>query len=230
MGLLNFGLQKLTVYAYKTSKRTLPWADKIEAMYNPESYSRKYENVFTKNQGIAIPGSDIKYSCGNPDSLNIKLIFTDTGVESLGMLKLFISKTVSERVDKFLDITTKVQGGMHRPYYLIVEWGKLSMDCVLGSVDINYTMFNRSGEPLRAELTTVFKEDVSLEKAAKTANLMSPDVTHTRRVKEGDTLPLMAHKIYEDPSYYMKVAESNRLDTVRNTEPGQTMIFPPIKG
>ena len=58
---------------------------------------------------------------------------------------------------------------------------------------------------------------------------MSPDITHKRIIKQGDTLALMTQKIYNDQHYYMDVANVNRLDGFRKTTPGTEIFFPPIK-
>jgi nucleoid-associated protein YgaU len=57
----------------------------------------------------------------------------------------------------------------------------------------------------------------------------SPDLTHIRLVKAGDTLPEMCFNIYGDPRYYLDVARQNRLDNFRKLEPGTRIFFPPIE-
>jgi len=103
----------------------------------------------------------------------------------------------------------------------------ISYPCRLESVDLAYTQFDRQGNPLRAELDTVFMEDGKNELGG---GLQSPDVTHARTVKAGDSLPLMADDIYQDSSWYMKIAETNQLDSVRNIRAGESIVFPPIAG
>ena len=43
----------------------------------------------------------------------------------------------------------------------------------------------------------------------------SPDLTHVRMVKAGDTLPGFCEQIYGDPRLYLKVAAANGLDPRR---------------
>jgi hypothetical protein len=47
-------------------------------------------------------------------------------------------------------------------------------------------------------------------------------------VKEDESLALMAHRIYNDPGYYMEVARANKLYSVRNLEVGARIHFPPV--
>ena len=47
-------------------------------------------------------------------------------------------------------------------------------------------------------------------------------------VVDGDTLPLLCREIYGSASYYLRVAQVNRLDDFRNLTAGQELIFPPF--
>jgi nucleoid-associated protein YgaU len=68
-----------------------------------------------------------------------------------------------------------------------------------------------------------------MELAAAKANVQSPDLTHVRVVEEGDTLPLMAKRIYGDSKYYLEVARVNRITSFRKLKTGQRIFFPPIQ-
>ena len=57
----------------------------------------------------------------------------------------------------------------------------------------------------------------------------SPDMTHYRLIKSGDTLPMLCYKIYGSSNYYLQVAKVNKLSSFRNISPGDEIIFPPIK-
>ena len=74
-----------------------------------------------------------------------------------------------------------------------------------------------------------FKEFNEDERRVAEENSNSPDLTHLRQVKTGDHLPLMVHKIYGDKKYYLEVARSNNLTSVRNLEEGQNIILPPLR-
>ena len=59
-------------------------------------------------------------------------------------------------------------------------------------------------------------------------NNHSPDLTHFRIVKKGDTLHLMCFKIYGDSKYYIQVAQVNKLGNFRNLAVGSEIFFPPF--
>lgn len=90
-------------------------------------------------------------------------------------------------------------------------------------------MFSPQGLPLRAVLKTTFKEYTEDTKRNALENKSSPDLTHVRTVKEGDTLPLMTQRIYGDAKYYLEIAKINGLTNFRKLEPGSELVFPPIE-
>ena len=57
----------------------------------------------------------------------------------------------------------------------------------------------------------------------------SPDLTHERIVEEGDTLPLMCHRIYGSTNHYLEVAKFNKLKYFKELTPGSKIYFPPLE-
>lgn len=233
-----FKLEKLKIKVYEdTSRIGLP-QDTFEVMFNPESYSLKYQNVYKSYQGINTSGRTAKYSLSKPQELSLKLILDDTGIADYGgygfagvstYRKIAGKKDVYQQVNRFLKLTTDMNSDLHEPEFLKIEWGDLIFDCRLESVDINYTLFNRSGQPIRAELDTNFIGDITDSKRIKKENKHSPDLTHTKTVKAGDKLPLMAKEVYGDAAYYLKLARANNLNSLRKLNTGTTIKLPPIK-
>ena len=231
-------LQKLTIKAYKKRSRSVTDLIKpdgtYEAMFNPESFSQKYEIEYGKNQGLNSTNKEVSYARSKPRELNLKLIVDGTGVHEMGLLQFGRQKTVSDRVKDFLDLTFRMNGSIHEPNFLVVEWGGkedggLIFSCRLGSVNVTYTSFNRDGSPLRAELDVTLISDQDIKKRMAKENKSSPDLTHSRVVKSGDTLPLLTKEVYGSSMYYLRVAQANDLDNFRNLTPGQELFFPPLE-
>ena len=100
----------------------------------------------------------------------------------------------------------------------------------MSNLDINYALFSRSGEPLRAKLNATFTNYVEQEARLKREqDHKSPDLTHIRTVNLGDRLPKMTHDVYSDQSYYLKVAKANGLTSFRKLKIGTNIVFPPIQ-
>ena len=228
-------LKKLTIKAYKSRSRgTGDLVGTFEAMFNPASFSQKYEIEYGKNQGMNSTNKVVSYSRSKPRALKLKLILDGTGVHEMGISQLAGQKTVSERVKEFIDLTFRMNGTIHEPNFLVVEWGGqedggLIFSCRLGSVDVSYSSFDRDGSPLRAELDVTLISDQDVKKRMAKENKSSPDLTHSRIVKSGDTLPLLCQEIYGQATYYLRVAQVNNLDDFRNLRPGQELFFPPLE-
>lgn len=237
MGL--FKLAKLEIEAYKDSARKtkismIPGASSFEVMYNPESFSLRYASEFQKAAGVGTGSKPARFIRSGPKRLDLTLVIDGSDVGMLPVEMLISSpKSVSERVDKFLSLCFFRQGEIHEPAYLRVLWGKgplqSGFDCRLESADVKYTSFDRDGAPLRAELSVGFVEDLDPPKLAAQERLSSPDLTHLRTVKAGDTLPLLCVEIYGSARHYLRVAEVNGLDDFRELEPGTQLRFPPFE-
>jgi LysM repeat protein len=239
MGLGNlFKLSKLTIKAFKNIERTQPLTgglnggNELEVMYNPETLSTRHANVF---QSRAVVGSQVAPGWVHSPSreLTVRLVFDGTNVGYFGVELLFGVPTVAALVQAFLKLCFRIESASHQPAFLTLTWDKgvLGLDgfeCRLESVDIQYTAFDRDGSPLRAELTAKFIESVDPAKKNAQLRLSSPDLTHRRVVRSGDTLPLLCREIYGSAEHYLRVAEVNRLDDFRLLEPGQELFFPPF--
>ncbi|GAA4276746.1 CIS tube protein [Aquimarina mytili] len=222
-------LEKLTIYSFTDATRVKKLGS-FEAMFNPESYSLSYQNTYSRKQGINTTGSEAKYGFSKPEKLSLKLILDGNKVDThFGIRNLFDRNDVSKKVQKFLELTSKMDGDIHQPPYLILLWGDLYFKCRLSSVNINYTQFTGSGIPLRAELDTEFFGDLETVERLKKEGKNSPDLTHYRIVGAHDRLPLMCKQIYGSAQYYPWVAKANNLDNFRNLQPGQRIYFPPIE-
>lgn len=248
-----FKLEKLKIQVYNDKARSGKPEDSFQVMFNPESYSLKYKNVYQAYQGINTSGREARYSLSKPQELSLKLIFDNSGVyETLpvGIIgaassavdgiknknrlsQAFIDakdrNSVYKKVNKFLELTNYMDGSIHQPKFLKVEWGDLIFDCRLESVDIKYTLFNRSGQPIRAELDTKFVGDIQDSKRIRKEKKSSPDLTHQRTIHAQDKLPLMAHKIYNTPDYYIELARANKLNNFRKLRVGEIINFPPVR-
>jgi nucleoid-associated protein YgaU len=228
-----FELEKLTINGYRDSKRTGKPQKSLKVMYNPESFSMKHVNDYGKLQAIDTTGTSARYWSSRPDGLALELIFDGTGVGNDGASTQGGQATpsVTKQVDDFLKLCFDMDGDLHEPKFLKIQWGQAELkdfDCRLESVEITYTSFDRGGSPLRATLATTFIEDLDPSKRIRLENKKSPDLSRSRVVKAGDTLPLLCKELYGDAGLYLFVARANELDDFRNLKPGQTLLFPPL--
>ena len=90
----------------------------------------------------------------------------------------------------------------------------------------NYTLFRPTGEALRAKVDLELHQLRHPDGGGAAAQRSSPDMTHTVRVRAGDTLPLLCQKIYRDASKYLEIARLNDLDGFRALAPGSGAEIP----
>ncbi len=208
------------------------------ALLNPESYSESFEVELNENRAFGDIGSDLNYVNTKPQSLTLKFLFDGTGVvqKNTGVKLLnsirgneFKIATVKDQISDFKKIAFKFEGQIHQPHYLKINWGSLEFRGKLKKMDVNYTLFTPAGDPLRAVITAEFVEfaDKKMREALRKTN--SPDLSHYRIIKGGDTLPLLTEEIYGDAKYYLQVAKVNKLLNFRELPIGTKLIFPPIE-
>lgn len=214
-------LSKLRILPFPTLSFRVPLG-LFEAYFNPESYSVSYDLAYCNAEALGGVESTQRFIRVPPKTYSFDLLIDGTGASGP-------SVDVPVEVAKFLTTTYQYLGETHRPPYVILFWGTMVAKCVLQSVNISYTLFSPEGIPLRAKLSTTFStvEQKALTDAKK-AN-KSPDLTHTRVVRQGDTLPLLCKEIYGDESHYLKVARVNNLVNYRKLRVGQEVFFPPIE-
>jgi hypothetical protein len=225
-----FKLEKLTISGFDAAARAgkAPPDMVFEAMFNPATYAQTYSPVWAKRPGINTSGQQLYYQRSDPGELSLDLVLDGTGVDEMGIVTLIAPKTVEERLQSFLQVAYTYNGKIHEPNYLRVEWGSLKFPCRLKSATIKYTVFDRGGKPLRAELAVKFIADDDAKALRRQEEKQSPDLTHSRVVRSGDTLPLLTKEIYGSSAPYLDVARWNGLDDFRFLTPGQELLFPPL--
>lgn len=226
-------LEKLKINVYGNRRRIGVPQKTFTVMFNPTSISTSHQNKFSRLQGINTRGRVAKYAYSQSNEVKFDIALDGTGVTDYGLATLlgFGTKTVSEQIDLFLSMCFYMDGDLHEPKFLKIQWGTGTLedfDCRLQSVDIEYTLFDKNGAPLHAVLKTTFIEDNDPSKRIRLEGKNSPDLTHTRIIKSGDTLPLLSKEIYGSSQYYLRLAQFNNIDDFRNLTPGQEIIFPPL--
>ena len=197
----------------------------FKAHVNPESYTQSVNIQFSETQAQGTSSGEGKHSHTEPGVLRVELLLDRTG--ALGNLDTG-PLGVEPDILLFKELTLHYEGSIHKPRYLLLLWGSLIFRCQLQNLDIEYKMFNKFGVPVRAVLKAVFREFVETSLRALLERKSSPDLTHRRTVKEGDTLPMMAFEVYGDSSYYLEVARVNNIVNFRHLKPGTEIYFPPI--
>jgi hypothetical protein len=224
-------LEKMLILAFSDSEKAENGGvndadDMFEALINPESYTLQYKLKFSEGtQGQGTSGAQLKYEYTEPEEITFEFLFDNTGIID-GQPRASIAADLK----KFKEVLIAYKGDSHEPRHFKLVWGENSIfKGRVTEVSINHKMFKPDGTPIRATATVKFRSSIEEQKRAAQENRSSPDLTHVRKVKFGDTLPLMCYRIYGDPKYYLQVAEANGLDNFRRLKPGTDIFFPPLE-
>ncbi|MFY0630365.1 MAG: LysM peptidoglycan-binding domain-containing protein [Flavobacteriaceae bacterium] len=226
-------LKKLVIRCFKDEKFETEIKElKYTALLNPEKYSQSYKTEYKKEEGTGSSSTAPKFTRSLPSDLDLEFLFDRTGVlMHYGEKKRSEEeqkKGVIKDIEDFKKAVFDYNGDEHKPNYLIISWGALLFKGILTDLAIEYKLFKSDGTPIRAIAKVKFISSIEAEKRAAAENNKSPDLTHYRVVKDGDTLPLMTHRIYGDSKYYLEVAKANNITNFRSLTPGQEIFFPPI--
>lgn len=229
MALDFFKLERFTIQSFNKSERSeIDAGPTFKAQFNPTQVRWNYAIAYGRERAINSSAQEQKYKFSESPALEVTLTIDGTDVDSMGFYA-FTSPSVKDRVAQFKAVTFDYRGDRHEPPYLRVSWGsQTTFDCRLRSFSVNYTLFDRDGTPLRAEIKACFVDDIKAEKLASIEQKSSPDLTHARMVRHGDTLPLLTKDVYGSSAYYLDVARYNGIDDFRRLTPGQEIMFPPL--
>lgn len=233
-------LKKLIIRCFKDNKFKQEIKElKYTALLNPEKYSQTYKTEYKKEQASGNSATDPKFTRSLPSDLDFEFLFDRTGVlvhygddpeaSSDDTVYKDQGKGIIDDIANFKKAVFDYNGDKHKPNYLWISWGSLTFQGILTELAIEYKLFRPDGTPIRATAKVKFISHVEAEKRAAGENNQSPDLTHYRKVKGGDTLPLMTHRIYGDSKYYLEVAKANEMVNFRKLTAGQELFFPPLK-
>jgi hypothetical protein len=215
-------LEHLVIKAYEQPDYSGSEIAQFEAYVNPAELTLGYEVEYDSAQGQGTTNSRQTFKRMKPGDLSLALFLDGTGANGRPL-------DVQRKVEEFQSVTG-YNGNIHRPNYLKVVWGTLPVKkCVLKSASVAYKLFKPDGAPLRAVITASFTDNSDDETRVASAQDSSPDLTHLRLVKAGDTLPSLCSEIYSDPRRYLAVARANGIDHFRSLVPGTRVFFPPLE-
>jgi len=216
---------KLKIKAYSDAKHE-NYVNEMDVQVNPESYTHKTEIKYNSRQGQGNTGTNLRFEKIKPQKMEFEFLFDSTGLINDYKDDL---DGVQPKINELRDLVVHYDGEKHRTSYVQLIWGTMLFNCCVDYLEVSYKLFNKEGAPLRAVVRAAFTGSMEDNLRSAKENKQSPDLTHVKVIKEGDTLPLLCHKIYGDSKYYTEVAKINRLNNFRRLKAGEKIIFPPLK-
>lgn len=203
----------------------------FEATINPSSYKHSFATRYSgtgddQDSAVGKMKPIPKYSAPEPQKIGFSITLDGTGV-----VPATRDTTVAEQIEKLRKVAYEYDGDTHEPNPVRIDWGEGIAEFFgrLTSLDVDYSLFDPEGAPLRAEISLDFIEAITEEEEAREADNQSPDLTHLVMVEAGDTLPLLCQRIYKDGGKYLEIARLNDLSDFRALQPGTLLSFPPMR-
>jgi len=221
----------LKIFAYDSPKggKEANKIDEFTVVFNPATFTINTKVDYKQPDAKGQPGGDPVFEKIPPLEFTIDIVIDGTGVGP-GHAGHNDSDYVRNQVKRFREVTgCSINGEIHRPNYLSVLWGTIHIECVLVSLSVTYSLFDKEGAPLRARLTCGFLERIAPGKEGRQSRLESPDLTQFYSIKDGDSLDRISNIYYDDPTLYVHLARANKLKNFRKIRPGTRLILPPIK-
>lgn len=224
----NAGRDKLVIYGCTGSDYELAKPEeKYEVLINPEEFQESVSIQWDNRNSSGSNTTEQRYDRTLPQSFTLKLLFDSTGAVRSG--KSYVTTPVMDQIKAFKEIVLDYKTEAHKPRHVKMAYGQLIIKGVLYDLDITYTLFQKDGTPIRARANATFQASVSVRSSPSQVEAESPDLTHIREVKAGDSLHGLTKELYGDNSHYLEVARFNRLKHFRKLKPGTALNFPPLE-
>lgn len=212
-------LTKVTITGLSDKDGKGDAGDKYELQLNPEGIKHT-RSIKVDDKTVGDTAGPVGQFQGYGDDT----ITLDFFIDGSGVIDGSFWGTVDAELKKLQKTIYGFDSGLHKPRALLVTYGGFVFRCSLTSYTTDYLLFDRDGLPLRAKISLGLKGSKE-EKTKKN----SPDMSHARTIREGDSLPLLCNEIYGKMDYYLQVAEHNGLTNFRELEIGSTIEFPPLQ-
>jgi hypothetical protein len=191
----------------------------VNVLFNPTDLSvdRASHYASMPVPGLAMP--ILQYIRGESDVLHLEL-FLDRVDQNSDIENDIIQ----------LETFVTIDSGLHAPPVVEFAWGqgKFLFTGVVASLHKKMTLFSEDGRTLRARLTLSLKSYKSAEVQLRELNLSSPDRTHVRVLREGETLAHIAREVYGDPRIWRPIALANGVERPRFIAPGTPLRIPAL--
>lgn len=122
-------------------------------MINPESISRSLSLAATSNRSAKSKSKGDAFDC-NPETISFTFYLDRTNVVPPTLTR-HDGQSVGEMIDEFLKVVYKTTSG--KPVQsLAIKYGALEWTVRTNSLTIDHTLFDRTGNTLRAKITCSF--------------------------------------------------------------------------
>lgn len=216
---------KMKITAYTDDSFNSVYKPALELPINPEKVKLGKGIRYAEDKQLgSLNGSNV-YVRYQPETLYFECLLDMTNAMEDADEKKPVHDLVDEIEARLYDYNTEG----HRPSFVKVEYGDITFFGQLKTLDTEYTLFDKDGLPLRAELKVTLTGYCSQKEEKKHFSKHSPDVSRLVTLKEGQTLAALCYEIYGDALLVGQVARFNNLNGYRNIPAGTELLMPMLK-
>jgi hypothetical protein len=196
---------------------------KIEVQFNPTEYGIDRGSSYAELQVPGLSTPILQFVRGEAQTLSLELFLDGTDKRASASP----DDTVEGRLEKIRTFVT-IDEDLHAPPVCLFEWKDISFQGVVTSLKEKYTLFDENGKVLRARVTLSLKSYEAVEVQLRKMNLLSPDRSRVRVVRDGETLAQLATEAYGNPRLWRVIAEANGIDRPRFLTSGTALKVPAV--
>jgi hypothetical protein len=207
------------MHPFKATIRDVSHAqsEAVPVLFNPTDLSVECGSHYAS---MPVPGLSmpiLQYICGESDVLSLELFLDATDQ----------NKDIEDKLAE-LEKFVVIDSSLHAPPVAEFAWGSARFTGVVTSLRRKMTLFSEDGRVLRARVTLSIRSYKSAEVQLRELKLSSPDRTHVRVLREGETLAHIAYEVYGDPRMWRPIALANGIERPRFIDPGTPLQIPAL--
>ncbi|MCA9934697.1 MAG: LysM peptidoglycan-binding domain-containing protein [Ardenticatenaceae bacterium] len=193
----------------------------VDCMFNPEWYTVTKTNEYDQGAQLVKPPKPEFKRFGRSTLTLSQLIFDtyETGDD------------LTSITNKLWDFMRPVDSNDPKssPPEVKFKWSSFEFTAVITNMTVKYTLFDKDGKPVRAEVSMTFiqSEDPTRYPHQNPTSGGGP-IQELHRVVSGDRLDLIATEAYGDATKWRHIAEYNKIRNPRDLRPGQLITIPPL--
>ena len=193
----------------------------IDCMFNPEKYTITKKNCYNPGKSLVEPPKP-EFQRYERTTLTLSTLYFDT---------YETGKDLTAITNKLWDLMLPEDenAAKPKPPEVTFKWGNFSFTAVITDMTMDFTLFDKDGKPVRAEVKISFMQSESpTKKPHQNPTSGGGPIQEIRRVITGDRLDLIAADVYGDATKWRHIADYNRINNPRQLRPGQVITIPPL--
>lgn len=218
-------MESLTITAYTDGNFSKESKSALKLPINPEKIKLEKGIRYAEDKQLGSLNGSNAFVRYQPESFSFECLLDQTGTMEDNTEKQPVKDVIAD-IEQRLYVYNH---DGHRPSFIKLHYGSIIFHGQLKSLETEYTQFNASGIPLRANLKITLTGYCSTEEEKKRNAKNSPDVSRIIILREGQTLAALCNEIYGNSLLVDKVARFNNLNGFRDVPAGTKILFPALK-